>query len=74
MHVRNGQGGSRDDRRAGAKDKGGQGLGHSSPVRAYPRLAEAAEQIDEALQDALNNPKHRMFGATPLSVLLAFPF
>ncbi len=72
MHGRSGQGGSIDDRRAGAQDKAGQGLGHSSLVRAYPRQAEAAEQIDVALQDALNNPKQRMLGATPVSVVLAF--
>ncbi|BDA44340.1 probable r3H domain-containing protein 2 at N-terminal half [Coccomyxa sp. Obi] len=59
-HGRIGQGGSRDIRRAGAQDKAGHGLGHSSLLRAYPRQAEAAGQIDEALQDALSNPKHRM--------------
>ncbi|CAL8470304.1 g9846 [Coccomyxa elongata] len=58
--ARSAQGGSRDIRRAEAQDKAGQGLDHSSLGRAYPRQAEAAGQFDEALQDALSNPKHRM--------------
>ncbi len=70
MHCSTGQGGSRDIRRAEAHDKAGQGLGHSSLGRAYPRQAEAAGQFDQALQDALSNPKHRMLGASLLSALL----